>query len=117
MTTTTYSFEFENDNRVIHVRFVDSTKSIDMAEALAQIGHADRRAWAKRTIMEMIQSNALFMRLTFSNIKECPFEKRLMDEKWNKSVVALMYTNTHHMLYLFRLYSFNLFISILCVHA
>ena len=81
MTTTTYSFEFENENCMIRVRFVDHIKSIDLAEALAQVGHADRRAWAKRTIMRMLQSNALFMQLNFSNIMECPFEKRLMDEK------------------------------------
>ena len=103
--TTTYAYEFEVNDFKIYVHFVDRQKSIDAAEALAQIGHFDRRAWAKRTITKMIQSDVQVMQLSILDTTECPFEKRLIDEKWINSAVALMQFSTHQTLCLYRLYS------------
>ena len=116
--TTTYSFVFEteNENCMIRVHFIDRTNSIDKAEALAQVGHAYRRAWAKRTLAKLVQSNAHFMQLELSQNTECPFEKRLLDENWINSAVSLMQTDTLQQLYVIRLYSFILYLNIFCVY-
>ena len=101
--TTTYNFEFENDAKMIYVHFVDHQKSIDAAEALAQIGHADRRGWARRIISKMMNSGLQVMQMSFSTTTECPFEKRLNDENWISPTVALMTCDTHQKLCVYRL--------------
>ena len=48
--TSNYCFKFESNGMNIIVDFFEAEKSIDAAEALAQIGHAFRRNWALNLI-------------------------------------------------------------------
>ena len=100
----TYKYEFETDNIMTYVHFIDYQKSIDVAESLAQVGHANRRQWARSLINKMRTSEVQVMKLSFSPNMECPFERRLKDENWLNSAVALMICDTHHSLCIYRLY-------------
>ena len=101
----TYSFTFDDEAYTVTVQFVDSKKSIDMAESLAQIGHFERRTWARVLINKMVETNKSVWSF-ISNVSwgKCPFGERLVVEKWNEPVAYLMHTNTHRLLYIYRLY-------------
>ena len=105
--TTVYKFEFENDGKKIEVHFVDRDASIDDAEALAQISSLYRRQWAAHSIDLMISADKLF----WSNFPiradlDCPFGRRLVEEKWNNSTAFVYLSDTLTCLFIYRLYIF-----------
>ena len=105
--TSIYSFQFEKDAFQVKIHFIDETKNIDTTEALAQIGHFHRREWASAIIDYMIDSDTWLWEVPFKEHSlENPFGQRLLSENWNHATVALMKSDAHITLYIYRSYIF-----------
>ena len=110
MTTITYSFEFEKDEKFVKVYFIDDKASIDTAESLAQIGHYHRRKWAAGLIEIMMAAGVSSFQYMLEDITgKCPFERRLKTESWLQPFVVLTTADAQQALYVHRLYIFIFF--------
>ena len=89
----------------IIVDFFEAEKSIDAAEALAQIGHAFRRNWALNLIKNLIEKNVFHFQFDANSFyRNCPFGNRLKAEEWNKPTVTLTLAKHQQVLSIYRLY-------------
>ena len=105
--TTVYKFEFDKDEKKIEVHFVDRSASIDDAEALAQISSLHRRQWAAHSIDLMKSADKLFWsNFPIRTDMDCPFGRRLFEEKWNNSTAFVYLSDTMTCLFIYRLYIF-----------
>ena len=108
--TTIYQFEFDIDTKRVEVHFVDENKSIDNIEALAQIGHFHRRRWATESIQLMKSSDKLFWyNFPIRQNLDCPFGKRLFDEKWNNAAAFLIHAEHVTAFYICRSFIYLLY--------
>ena len=100
-----YNFEFWlNEDVLVAVTFFDDYTDIINAESLAQVGSLFRRNWAREIVTEMTDQQEISLKMLKTVSADNPFAVRLDQENWGSSVAKLVYTDSHILLHIYRLY-------------
>ena len=103
-----YHYEFEIGEDVnFEVSFYDAKYDITEAESLGQIGSQQRRIWAQRAAIDLVDENEMILAEMSCFQKDNQFAARLKEENWGQALVRLDTLDTRILLQIYRFYCFN----------